>query len=129
MAEEKNNQPNFSSYGFSKSFQEKLAMLIYEDRAFSDQLGEVLQYTFFEYKHLQVFAEKVYSYKEKYESHPTDSAFETILRGELEDHSEILKKQMRMLFARIISSRGDESKDEKYTVSYTHLTLPTKRIV
>ena len=55
MAEETNKQPSFSSYGFSKSFQEKLAMLIYEDRAFCDQIGEVLQYNFFEYKHLQAF--------------------------------------------------------------------------
>ena len=97
MTEEKTNEPSFSSYGFSRSFQEKLAMLIYEDRAFCDQIGEVLQYSFFEYKHLQVFVEKVYSYKEKYESHPTDSAFETILRGELDDHSEILKKQILSL--------------------------------
>jgi len=114
MAEETKKEPNFSSYGFSKSFQEKLAMLIYEDRPFSEQIGEVLQYSFFEYKHLQVFAEKVYSYKVKYGEHPTDSAFETILRGEIDEHSEILKKQMRMLFARIVANRGDASKDDKY---------------
>jgi hypothetical protein len=114
MTEEKNNKPSFSAYGFSKSFQEKLAILIYEDRPFSDQIGEVLQNSFFEYKHLQVFVEKVYSYKQKYESHPTDSAFETILRGELDDHSEILKKQVRMLFARLIAGREEEHKDHKY---------------
>lgn len=114
MTEETRKEPNFSSHGFSKSFQEKLAMLIYEERAFSDQIGEVLQFSFFEYKYLQVFAEKLYSYKEKYAEHPTDSVFETVLRGDLEGHSEILKKQVRMLYARIIAQRGDTFNDAEY---------------
>ena len=44
---------DFSKFGIR--FQENLAKLITLDRAFADQIGEVLDTNFFEVKYLQVF--------------------------------------------------------------------------
>ena len=90
---------NFSKYG--KSFQEGLAALILQDRAFSDQIQEVLETQYFELKYLQVFVDKIFGYKEKYNVHPTDKIIMTILRTELEDETDAIKKQTRDYFSRI----------------------------
>ena len=71
-------QASFSRYG--KTFQEGLATLILEDRAFSDQIQEVLETEYFELKYLQVFVDKVFGYKQKYNVHPTSNIITTILR-------------------------------------------------
>jgi len=93
---------NFSKYG--KSFQEGLAALILQDRAFSDQIQEVLETQYFELKYLQVFVDKVFGYKQKYNVHPTDKIIMTILRTELEDETDAVKtktlsKTLRLIFA------------------------------
>jgi replicative DNA helicase len=93
---------NFSKYG--KSFQEGLAALILQDRAFSDQIQEVLETQYFELKYLQVFVDKIFGYKEKYNVHPTDKILLTILRTELEDETDAVKKQTRDYFARIYNT-------------------------
>ena len=69
---------NFSKYG--KSFQEGLAALILQDRAFSDQIQEVLETQYFELKYLQVFVDRIFAYKEKYSVHPSAKILLTILR-------------------------------------------------
>ena len=43
----------FSKYG--KSFQEKLCMVILDDRAFADQIEEVLDVNFLELNYLKLF--------------------------------------------------------------------------
>ena len=42
---------DFSKFG--KTFQEDLAQLIVEDRSFSDQMQELLNFDFFEFRYLQ----------------------------------------------------------------------------
>jgi replicative DNA helicase len=100
---------NFSKYG--KQFQESLAQMIMEDRPFADQIEEVLDASFFELKYLRVFVTKLFSYRKKYNVHPTDKILAAVLRTELENHSDVLQKQVRDYFARICISR---IQDEKY---------------
>jgi len=102
---------SFAHYG--KSFQEKLTRLVLEDRQFSDQIGEVMDVGFFETKYLQVFNRKIFDYKEKYGTHPTKSIVETILRTELEEENELVKKQVREFFARTFFT-DFELKDSDY---------------
>ena len=102
---------SFAHYG--KSFQEKLTRLIAEDRQFSDQISEVMDVNFFETKYLQIFNGKIFSYKQKYGTHPTKSILETIFRTELEDENELIKKQVRDFFARTFSTE-EELKDAEY---------------
>ena len=102
---------SFAHYG--KSFQEKLTRLITEDRQFSDQIAEVMDVGFFETKYLQIFNGKIFSYKEKYGAHPTKSILETILRTELEDENELIKKQVREFFVRTFNTE-EELKDADY---------------
>lgn len=103
--------PTFAHYG--KSFQEKLTQLILDDRQFSDQIGEVMDVGFFETKYLQVFNQRIFAYKTKYGTHPTRSIVETILRTELEEENELVRKQVREFFVRLCSS-VEELRDAEY---------------
>ena len=58
-----NDREDFSLFG--KSFQEKFVQLLLEDRAFSDQISEVLDLNFLELKYLRVFAKKIIEYRDK----------------------------------------------------------------
>jgi len=100
---------SFSKYG--KQFQESLAQLIMEDRPFADQIEEVVDTSFFELKYLRVFVSKLFEYRAKYGVHPTDKILATVLRTELENHSDAVQKQVRDFFARISI---DGITDEKY---------------
>ena len=64
-----NEKEDFSQFG--KSFQENLCQLILFDRAFADQMKEVLNINFLELNYLQVFVKKIFDYKEQYKIHPS----------------------------------------------------------
>ena len=102
-------QEDFSRFG--KTFQESLCRLILLDRPFADQIGEVLDFNFFELKYLQLFCRKVYEYKDKYRAHPTADVMMTILRTELEDEDEAAATQVRSYFARVLSKQGNEGSE------------------
>ena len=89
---------NFSKYG--KSFQEKLCMVILDDRAFADQIEEVLDVNFLELNYLKLFLNKVFDYRKKYEVHPSRDIMKTILRSELDDENELTAKQTREFYVR-----------------------------
>lgn len=95
-------QVNFSQFG--KPFQQKLAFTILEDAQFANQIGEVLDYNFFELKHLQVFVKKIYDYKNEYKKYPNKTTFESILRTNLSEESETVQKQIRDFYVQFTSS-------------------------
>ena len=90
---------NFGRYG--KAFQEGLVQLIFEDRAFADQITEVLNINFLELEYLRVFLQKVMTYRTKYGKHPSVEAMIAILRTELENEDEVIQKQVRDYYGRI----------------------------
>jgi len=100
---------------FGKSFQENLCKLLLYDRPFCDQMQEVLDVGFFELKYLQLFTQKLFSYKTKYQVHPTNEALTAILRTELEDQNPVLQKQVRDFFVRL--STDENIADREYTKS------------
>lgn len=89
---------NFSKYG--KSFQEKLCMVILDDRAFADQIEEVLDINFLELNYLKLFLNKVFAYRKKYGVHPSRDIMKTILRSELDNENELTSKQVREFYVR-----------------------------
>ena len=89
---------NFSKYG--KSFQEKLCMVILDDRVFADQIEEVLDVNFLELNYLKLFLNKVFSYRKKYGVHPSRDIMKTILRSELDNENELTAKQTREFYVR-----------------------------
>jgi len=94
-----NGQPaNFSKYG--KSFQEKLCMVILDDRPFADQIEEVLDVNFLELNYLKLFLNKIFNYRKKYGVHPSRDIMKTILRSELDSESELTAKQTREYYVR-----------------------------
>ena len=93
---------------FGKNFQEKLAQLMLEDRPFFDQIMEVLNIDFFEKKYLQIFAQVLVNYRNKYNTHPNHEVMMSLLRTELNHHDKATQKDVREFFARIHSSEGVE---------------------
>jgi len=86
---------------FGKSFQENLCKLLVYDRAFCDQMIEVLDEGFFELKYLQVFTNKLFKFKKKYKTHPANGTLNSIYNTELEFEGEILQKQVKDFFIRV----------------------------
>ena len=97
-----NNATDFSKFG--KSFQESLAHLIMDQRVFADQIREVLSIGFFELKYLQVFVQKIFSYKEKYGVHPTSNIMHSIIRTGLDGEPESVKVRIREYYARVLAN-------------------------
>ena len=93
---------------FGKNFQEKLCQLMLEDRPFFDQVTEVLDVSFFESKYLQVFAQTLINYRDKYSAHPNLELMLTLLTTELNHHDAATKAAVRNFGARIKTSDGIE---------------------
>ena len=104
-----NEKEDFSQLG--KSFQENMCQLILFDRVFADQIKEVLDVNFLEFKYLQTFVKRIFSYKEKYSVHPSDSIMTTILRADISEENELVQKQVRDFFARM---KKTEVQDTEY---------------
>ena len=103
------SEEGFSKYG--RAFQESLAHLIFEDRAFSDQIREVLNIEFFELNYLRLFIGIIFDYKDKYKVHPSREIIATILKSSLDEEDKGTQKQIRDFFVRMVSS---PLKDEEY---------------
>jgi archaellum biogenesis ATPase FlaH len=71
------------------------------DRPFTDQIMEVFDIFFLEYKYLRVFLTKILDYRIKYSVHPSCDILTTVLRTSLEDENEMIQKQVRDYFVRI----------------------------
>ncbi len=95
----------FSKFG--KTFQEGLVQLIIEQRTFADQIEEVLDIEFLEFKYLRTLIKKIFEYKEKYKVHPSYQNLVTIFKTELEEESEILRNQMKEYVIRISKAQVD----------------------
>ena len=102
MSEFLKENVSFERYG--KTFQENLVQLILDDRAFCDQISEVMDTGFLELKYLRVFVDKIFDYRKKYGTHPSRDTMTTIMRSELDKENELLQKQVREYFARISSN-------------------------
>ena len=59
-----NKNESFSKFG--KRFQENICQIMLEDRPFFDQIIEVLDINFFEMKYLQIFAQTLINFRDKY---------------------------------------------------------------
>lgn len=104
---------SFSRYG--KSFQEQLCMVILDDRPFADQIEEVLDINFLELRYLRLFIKKLFQYRKKYGVHPSRQILATILRAGIEDENEMTQKQVREYYARVMSTKLDNSEYIKET--------------
>ena len=115
---------NLGSFG--KNFQENLCKLLVYDRSFCEQMQEVLDVGFFDLKYLQVFSRKLFGYKEKYKTHPTNGTLNSIFNTELEAENEVIKKQVSDFFVRINASPDVD--DSEYIKS-TSLDFCKKQVL
>ena len=82
---------DFSKFG--KIFQDKLVYLILTERPFADQIGEVIDVSFLEFKYLQTLVRSIYQYKEKYEVYPSLKIMASLIRNNIDD--EVVKEQAK----------------------------------
>jgi len=101
-AKTNNEKTDFSHYG--SKFQENLTQVMLDDRVFADQIAEVLDLNFLELGYLQLFVKKLFSYRDKYGTHPSRDTMTTILRAEISEENEITQQQVRKYFARVLST-------------------------
>ena len=101
-----NKNESFSKFG--KRFQENICQIMLEDRPFFDQIIEVLDINFFETKYLQIFAQTLINYRDKYNQHPNTELMMTLLRTELNHHDKATAALVRNFYARIHTSNGVE---------------------
>ena len=105
-----NTKKDFSKFG--KNFQESLCHLMLDDRPFADQIFEVLDINFLELSYLRVFVTKIKQYKKKYGIHPTRKIMTSILRTDLSDEQDSVKKMLRDYYARVLSQETDLRESE-----------------
>lgn len=97
MAEAINKIEEESSQTFSRypeHFQVNLVKLIIEDRAFSSQMQEVLELSYFESDYLKIIVDNVFKYKDKYGVHPAHETIDMIFSTQLKDVDPIKKTQI-----------------------------------
>jgi len=100
---------------FGTSFQENLVKIIFFDRAYSDQISEVLEIKFFELAYLQTFLNYLFDYRGQYDKHPSTETMQTILSSRLgQENNEILKTQVLEFFEKIKDSKGKPIEDSEY---------------
>ena len=104
---EYNEKEDFSQFG--KSFQENMCQLILLDRPFADQIKEVLDNDFLELNYLRVFVRKIFDYKDKFKTHPSVEIMTTVLRTEMTAENELVQKQVRDFFARMLRTDVQDS--------------------
>tara|TARA_A100001515_G_scaffold118120_1_gene100306 strand:- start:4193 stop:5569 length:1377 start_codon:yes stop_codon:yes gene_type:complete len=97
---------------FGKSFQEKLVQSMFYDRSFFDQMSDVFDPYFLEVKYLRIFYERLADYRERFDKHPSIDIMASVIKTEMEEESEVLQKQVKDYFARIVTTSQVE--DEEY---------------
>ena len=102
--EERQVTENASFQQFGTKFQENLAQLILDDSVYAAQIGEVLDINFLELRYLRHFTQKVFDYRKKYGIHPSRDTIGMILRADIASETEVLQKQVREYYARVIST-------------------------
>ena len=102
-------QETFQKFG--KSFQEDLCHLMLQDRAFCDQISEVLDIDFIQYEHLRIFATMLLDYKTKYRTHPSYETMATIITSGISGYTPALKKQITAFYSKVINNNEIESMD------------------
>ena len=102
-----NNIETFSKFG--NNFQQKLAKQIAVERTFADQIKEVLQPEMFELKYLQHFVKAIFSYKDKYEVHPSLQILDSILKTEYSSETNTLDQQIKEFYTSIVTEVNNSS--------------------
>ena len=96
------DKTDFSRFG--KTFQDKLTYLILTERVFADQIGEVLNFNFLEFKYLQSIVRSIYDYKEKYEVYPSLKIMATLIKNDIAD--DVVKEQAREYLLSVLNDHS-----------------------
>jgi uncharacterized protein YrzB (UPF0473 family) len=75
-------------------------------------MSDVFDPYFLEVKYLRLFYERLANYRQKFEKHPSVEIMASIIKTEMEEESEVLQKQVKDYFARIVATSQVE--DEEY---------------
>lgn len=95
-----NKKEDFSKLGVE--FQQALGQVLQDDRAFCDQLGEILKDEFFDIQYIGLFVKEIYNYKEKYRFHPSPAIMKTIINDKYGDKSDLMNAKVHQYYKEFI---------------------------
>jgi len=102
----------YKKNNFDKNFQEKLAMIILDDRAFCDQILEVLDVRFFDLSYLQNFVSLIKDYKLEYSAHPSRDLLPSVIKSKKDKIDPVNYSQMIDFYKRLYKDEiSTEGKD------------------
>jgi len=70
------------------------------ERTFADQIGEVLDYNFLEFKYLQSIVRNIYNYRDKYEVYPSLKIMATLIKTDIDD--DLVKQQAKEYLVNVL---------------------------
>ena len=117
------NEEGFAKFG--TNFQENLCHQMLLERAFCDQMQEVLDINFLELTYLQVFTRLLFGYKAKYKTHPTFNTISTLINTEIENEADLVQEQTKKFFKQI---SGTVPTDAEY-IKTTSLEFCRKQVL
>ena len=100
-----NSPISFRHYG--KSFQEKIFQGLLTDHAWSTQMAEVMQSSYFDVKYLNYLTGKYFKYFNKYKCFPTLSLLITIIKDDLKSGNDILLRDQIVEFLHRMKTNPD----------------------
>lgn len=110
---------------FDINFQEKLAMIILDDRQFCDQIFEVLDPSFFDQEYLQAFSVMLKEYKDNFKTHPSRDIMPTVIRESKDKIDNIIFMQIVDFYKRLY--KNDINYDGSEFVKKTALDFCKKQ--
>ena len=99
------NNHLFSEFG--ESFQNKVFQALLFDKKFAEQLIEVFNPQYFEFKHLQFLADRFFTYSKKYKDFPSLHLLITIIKDDLKRDNDAKLKQDILVYLQKIKSNPD----------------------
>jgi hypothetical protein len=106
---DEDKKPSFSRY--PEQFQINLAKLIIQDRAFSSQMQEVLELSYFENDYLKSLIDSIFKYKDKYGVHPAEDTVDMIISTQFRNIDQIKKNQIESFWSSYKKNRKIEDPD------------------
>lgn len=86
---------------FDINFQEKLGMVLIDDRQFCDQIFEVLDSSFFDQEYLQAYCNMIKEYKDKFKKHPSRDIMPSVIKESKNKFDDLVFTQIVEFYKRL----------------------------
>ena len=115
----------YEDKNFDINFQEKLGMVLLDDREFCDQMFEVLDSSFFDQEYLQAFCNMIKDYKDGFKKHPSRDIMPAVIKESKDKFDDVVYMQIVEFYKKLY--KGDINYDGVEFVKKTSLDFCKKQ--